>query len=363
MNKLFKRIATICHNLFVVLRDEDRKSVLRMCREFIRCSVACKCIAVHYFTSFLYRKDVVNVLDYLSHREGKTVQDLINHRSLWDIVSNKLTFCEHFDRGGFPVPRLLGYNLCTKAYLQTPAGVWESGDLHTPEILRQWLRRLMVEHGIACVFLKPIRGSQGGGAMRIMLGEIESRPEALLDRITCDAFVWQEVVRQHPVLAKLNPSALNSIRIDTFRGGAKEPRILSAFLRVGGPGNVVDNVAAGGVFIGIDLETGRLNGVARNYFHGSMACRTFKTSPATGIAFAGFQVPCFAEVRRLVLDAAAYLPPALVGWDVGISETGPVLIEANILYYAVTTSDIAYGGYRKHPVWREAVAYAKAAQR
>ena len=42
----------------------------------------------------------------------------------------------------------------------------------------------------------------------------------------------------------------------------------------------------------------------------------------------------------------------IVGWDVGIGETGPVLIEGNS-DYEITGNDIADGGYRANPVFRK----------
>ncbi len=42
----------------------------------------------------------------------------------------------------------------------------------------------------------------------------------------------------------------------------------------------------------------------------------------------------------------------IVGWDVGIGETGPVMIEGNS-DYEITGNDIADGGYRANPVFRK----------
>ena len=56
----------------------------------------------------------------------------------------------------------------------------------------------------------------------------------------------------------------------------------------------------------------------------------FDAHPTTGVVFDGFQIPCFQEAKELVLKAALESDKILVvGWDVAISENGPVVIEGN----------------------------------
>jgi len=43
----------------------------------------------------------------------------------------------------------------------------------------------------------------------------------------------------------------------------------------------------------------------------------------------------------------------LIGWDIGISESGPVLIEGNS-GYAIEGNDMAAEGYLSNPIFRKA---------
>jgi len=358
-SRLSGRLTTIRHNLQRVISDPERKGLLQMCWEFLRCSVAKRCIAVHYLTSFLYRRHVHNIFDYVSRREEKEVQDRINDPKLADLVTNKLSFAEHFERGGFPVPRLLGYNVLDKIYLRL-GDRWEVAELSSPQVLKESLGHLMASWGIEEVFLKRIRGSQGLGACRVANAQLRTplEMEILHSTVSKNSYVIQQVVMQHPDLSRLSPSALNTMRIDTFRAPGSQAEILSAFLRVGGKGNCVDNVSAGGVLVGIHLDSGKLKEKALNFLHGSQTFGTFKANPTNGILFDGFQVPLFDEVKQTIIKAAGWIPSALVGWDVAVGPTGPVLIEANVLYYGLISSDIAYGGYGKNPVYQRVLAYA-----
>ncbi|NPU84677.1 MAG: hypothetical protein HPY65_09330 [Syntrophaceae bacterium] len=355
---LSERLTIIRHNFHMILSDPERKSVPRMCWEFLQCSVASRSLAIHYLTSFLYRRSINNIFDYVSRKEADEVQEKINDPKLSDIVSNKLSFLEHFERGGFPVPRLLGYNILGKMYLKIDHQ-WESAELSSPEKLKECMECLLESWGFEELFMKPIRGSQGSEAYKVTRDHLHKRTDMdnLYDSVSKNYFVFQEVVDQHPDLAILNPSSLNTMRIDTFRAPGTKAEILSAFLRVGGLGNWVDNTSAGGVFVGIHLESGKLKKVAMNLLHGSQIFGTFEANPVNGFVFEGYHVPLFREVKETVMRAAEYLPSALIGWDVAVGPYGPVLIEANCLYYGLTGCDMAYGGYKKNPVYKKVLAY------
>ena len=52
--------------------------------------------------------------------------------------------------------------------------------------------------------------------------------------------------------------------------------------------------------------------------------------PVTGVQFDGFRIPCFREAVDMVLQAAKEETNILViGWDIALSENGPLIIEGN----------------------------------
>ncbi len=80
--------------------------------------------------------------------------------------------------------------------------------------------------------------------------------------------------------------------------------------------------------------------------------------PLTGIRFENYPVPFFHQAKELVIRAASLLPDLrLVGWDVGIGETGPVLIEGNS-DYGINSNDMAYGGYMSNEIFRKVLKAA-----
>ena len=74
------------------------------------------------------------------------------------------------------------------------------------------------------------------------------------------------------------------------------------------------------------MESGIICSVARDYY----TPLSWTVHPNTKISIVGFKIPYWEEVNQMVEEAAAIINGVpLVGWDVAISENGPVLVEAN----------------------------------
>ncbi len=136
--------------------------------------------------------------------------------------------------------------------------------------------------------------------------------------------VVEAFVVQHPAMASLAPGSVNTVRIVTI-SDEENFDVAYVALRVGSGKSVVDNFTDGGMVVGVDAETGTLvtNGV-------DIDGNTYPQHPDTGVTFKGFQIPFFKEALSLVAEAEKTLH-GYTGWDVAITENGPVLIEANIM--------------------------------
>lgn len=137
-------------------------------------------------------------------------------------------------------------------------------------------------------------------------------------------FIAQAAVKQHPALARLNPSSLNTIRVVSFFFEG-QVHILSCILRMGATNAKVDNVGAGGYACPI-LEGGQLNarGVNRK--------AEWREENQNGIRFSDVVVPSFDRVldtvRRCHKRMAHF---KLIGWDFAVDAEGdPVMIEYNV---------------------------------
>ena len=142
-------------------------------------------------------------------------------------------------------------------------------------------------------------------------------------------FIVQKRLIQHEVLARLNPTSLNSMRIMTYRGLDGEVRVLSGktFLRVGGEGAVKDNVGAGGRMMRV-WGDGRVEDRVLRYK--SLEYCSLIQSFGTGEEL---RIPNYdaAEVMAKRLHGKVWYCD-LLGWDIAIGADGnPVFIEMNVV--------------------------------
>lgn len=144
---------------------------------------------------------------------------------------------------------------------------------------------------------------------------------AILSRGKCSV---EERIVQAEVMSRFNESSVNTLRVIMFntKHGIK---IGPCFFRTGRAGSYVDNGGAGGVFTGVNRETGVLEtDGCDEYLH------RFEKHPTSGIRFAGCQLPAWDECISLVKEMGALVPRiGYIGWDLAYTDKGWVLVEAN----------------------------------
>ena len=206
------------------------------------------------------------------------------------------------------------------------------------------------------IFIKKmIAGSCGSNIFKLFLPQLSSDPEDIEEiytQIIRSEFLFQETVKQHHELNRLNSSCLNTIRFDTFVNSEGVADIISGYIRMSIRNCYVDNISSGGCQVGIDLRTGKLKkfGYTPINFTG---VKVLKEHPVTKITFENFEIPMFSQAKELILRTAKYMPGLrLVGWDVGIGESGPILVEGNS-DYDITGNDLVDGGYLANTTFRK----------
>ena len=133
----------------------------------------------------------------------------------------------------------------------------------------------------------------------------------------------EECVVQHKDMSKLCASSVNTLRIVTIVRYNKTYIMLRS-IRIGNGINVVDNFHSGGMFALLD-ENGKIITDAAD-----REGKVFEYHPYTKVKIKGFQVPYFKEAIDMVKKASKKIPQInYVGFDIAISDKGPVIIEGN----------------------------------
>jgi hypothetical protein len=295
-------------------------------------------IPYQYITLGLYseRIDGSCVADYMPPRLIYRLQGVLNGGSskATQVGSrNKLGFRIWMEARGLPVVREL-VSIDREGAIQDAEGrVLTAAE--AAGLLRAQPGRL---------FIKPIDGKEGDEARPLEPAEADA---AFLGRQR--NVLIQPRIRQHPEIDAIYAGAINTVRIDTLltEAGCQSN---AAMLRLGVGGSSIDNASAGGLAVGIDLETGAL--FPRAWSRASFGLREFTAHPDTGTVFAGRKIPFWPEVRALtVRGAEAMRPLGSLGWDVVITPEGPVLLEVNFSGGG-NAMQTACGGLGRTPVGR-----------
>ena len=282
-----------------LLKKRSGKSRLWLLQDMLRCALRYNAGYIDYKIAQMYRLNEEQRKTVITRGISNDIVRRMNPREYWHTFDDKTEFNTVFARW---IPR---------KWLR----IDEKTDL---EALREMCRRNSALLG------KPLEGSSGQGIIKYMEKDWQSGPDAFLQRMRKDGIgILEELVVQHPKMASLCPTSVNTCRIATLLGDRQEG-IVYAFLRIGN-GKVMDNVDCGGMAARIDIATGKLLTVGAD-----KQGNTFIKHPMTNTSIIGFQIPFWEEAKTMCMEAARVIPQMrFIAWDVAITENGPTFIEGN----------------------------------
>lgn len=329
------------------LRDRDKKPLITQIREMLAIRREYRFLPYHYVTHDLYRRNHdADVLDYLPADLLVAFCLSLNPQEGIGTALDKAQFSRTMRDAGLSA---LDY-FCT---------LRSSGEMHdfsgTPIDFGQLLASIRGKHRE--IFAKLRTGSCGFAAFKLAVDELARMGGDGLRHFLygkpgvqpAHEFMLQRVVVQHPLVASIASSSVNTVRIDTFLDG-DSVSFNTAVLRVGSGLQCTDNWATGGFIVKVDLDSGTLRGNGKS--KSRYGKRELPAHPLTGIRFDGIVLPFWRELKDLVASAArVMLPLRSLGWDVALTPDGPVLIEVNH-DYDIFLSQHGGGGYRRTPFGR-----------
>lgn len=240
------------------------------------------------------------------------------------LVGNKLYFDTLLRGAGFPVPQSL-------------AVVGRSGGARLTRLEEGIeLRRLLLETE-AQFFVKPITAhgetepivvfgyDEDSDVVQSSLGDLF--PRALFAAINTqmpDGALVQARLLQHEDLRAAIGDSIGSLRLTTFNGPAG-PQIVQSFWRIPTASSLADHLWRGNLVAA--LEGVRVTRVVDRL---EVSAPDVPVHPTTGAALLGRHLPHYESACELALRAADFLRDLpLVGWDIALTASGPVILEAN----------------------------------
>ncbi len=142
-------------------------------------------------------------------------------------------------------------------------------------------------------------------------------------------YLLQPWLRNHPDIAQLSGGGLSTARVITSRTPDGAIKLLTAVFKMQLGTQVADSFNETGIVAPVDPLTGELGPAIKRD-----GCEPgFARHPVSGAPIVGCRLPrwedCIASLER----AHSLLPDyAFLGWDVGFTSKGPILIEANVMF-------------------------------
>jgi hypothetical protein len=290
-----------------------------------------------YFLYELYRPDLPyeEKQQYFTGLMHVRQQERLLPAGYLALLDDKFIFKQYYASFGFPLPKT--YGIYHPFHGRTASGQ----PLRNAAQLRRFFEELpergfVIKHAMS-----------GSGRWVLVFDSFAGQPQPVLGHVNGDCYTFEQVlarltpaephahpgflfeerVKQHPFLERLNPATLHTTRVVTIMANDGTIHVVGAALKVGLDKSGVESTIEDNLSVPIDIETGRLGQAAQR---DGLRFLRLAEHPRNAIRIEGEVLPLWTEMKQLAVEAAlAARCVRSVGWDIGLSEEGPVLIEGN----------------------------------
>ncbi len=156
--------------------------------------------------------------------------------------------------------------------------------------------------------------------------------------------IVEPLIVQHEELRKISPLCTNPVRIRTVKSDG-DIDMISIYICIGPATSYWSNCVTSGVMIGLD-ENG--NSITDAFCEVKGMDGRYEILPGTDIAVKDIKVPFIKEAVELAKAAHRTTPQFhSLGWDIAITDNGPIVIEGNSHYGTDTYQAVSGIGERE----------------
>lgn len=269
---------------------------------------------------------------FLGLQEQRYYLDYLNPVKYYSLARNKYMSHKMLERAGVRKSELY-------CYYQPEARYTESDE--NASDLAQVLRILKRKNVQSCV-IKTTESSHGDNVWVIkdiayqdhdaVLTRFDDETLLLSAVLGEEPLVFEGVVKQTAQFAAFNASSVNTVRFMTTLWPDGYARIIATFIKIGRAGKCVDNAGGGGnggnVDVCIDTETGKTQYAI--LYEGWRNIKDIEMHPDSGCPLNGVVIEHWNDIKEEVLKFQQAFPFCkAAGWDIAITDEGPVVIEVN----------------------------------
>lgn len=274
--------------------------------------------------------------DYVKSSLFKRIEKELNSPEYFPILEDKYYFYKALEGNGFRSPNNL--------FLIDQTGIQKM------ESNRYISSDEFMQHNFDG-FCKAVNGF--GGRMifqvevkekRLFLNKKEISVSDFLHYLGKQRYLIQDRILQHDDMKILNPSCINTLRLLTIRTG-RTFHYYQGYLRMGINDSYVDNSLSGNIIVGFHRDNGVLMEYANTHENFSSQTSMGK-HPQTKTVFKEYQIPYYKESIEMVKSLHQLFQQFfMIGWDIGITPDGPIVIEGNNIT-TLHAYQVLYGGMK-----------------
>lgn len=266
---------------------------------------------------------------FLGLNEQRFYLDFLNPIRYYTLARNKYLAHKMLENTGVYKSKLFCYYQPEATYITSDEC---AGDIQNV------LRILQAKNVCSCV-IKTTESSHGDNVWVIKSIDYEKNDatmtrfdgqEVRLNEILGkEPLIFESVVRQTKQFAAFNESSVNTVRFMTTLWPDGTARIIATFIKIGRAGKCVDNAGGGGnVDVCVDTETGEIKYAIQ--YDGWRNIKDIERHPDSGNQLNGVIIENWEAVKSEVIKFQQAFPYCkAAGWDIAITDDGPVVIEVN----------------------------------
>jgi len=267
--------------------------------------------------------------DFLGLNEQRLYLDLLNPLKYFSLARNKFIAHKMLENTGVRTSELYCYYQPEATYAENPEC---AGDLSA-------VLRILKSKGVQSCVIKTTESSHGDNVWVIqdieyqdddaILKRFDGQELTLSSILGDNALIFESVVRQTEQFAAFNASSVNTVRFMTALYPDGSAKVIATFIKIGRAGRCVDNAGGGGnVDVCVDVATGEICYAIQ--FDGWHHVKEIDSHPDSGSPLNGVVIENWESIKAEVTRFQQAFPYCKVaGWDIAITDKGPVVIEVN----------------------------------
>jgi len=267
--------------------------------------------------------------DFLGLNEQRYYLDLLNPLKYFSLSRNKFLAHKMLENTGVHTSELYCYYQPEATYTENREC---AGDLSA-------VLRILKTKGVQSCVIKTTESSHGDNVWVIqnidyqendaILTRFDGQTLTLSSVLGNEPLIFESVVHQTEQFAAFNASSVNTVRFMTALYPDGSAKVIATFIKIGRAGRCVDNAGGGGnVDVCVDVATGEIRYAIQ--FDGWHQVQDIDFHPDSGNPLNGVVIDNWESVKAEVIRFQQAFPYCKVaGWDIAITDKGPVVIEVN----------------------------------